>query len=193
TGGKAQPDQIRASMGIGAGDSSGADRQLGEGTGDAGQGDAATPADDSGTSHPAPGAAEGDQGRGSGSSGQTLARDTREWRQRAGTTERNRCRRSPWVGDEMNSKHKVLLAGISASQLLASTACSPDSHTGAPEGSGPLGSQSFTGAHSANLDDPSVLASVSQNIFIGRVVEELGETDAGGLTETVYLAEVEEN
>lgn len=93
----------------------------------------------------------------------------------------------------MNSKHKVLLAGISASLLLASTACSPDSHTGAPEGSGPLGSQSFAGAHSANLDDPSVLASVSQNIFIGRVVEELGETDAGGLTETVYLAEVEEN
>lgn len=92
TEGKAKLDQIRASMGIGAGDSSGADRQLGEGTGDAGQGtgqaaqgagdagqgDAATPADDSGTSHPAPGAAEGDQGGGSGSSGPTLPRDTRE-------------------------------------------------------------------------------------------------------------------
>ncbi len=96
----------------------------------------------------------------------------------------------------MNRTHQALVAGLFAALIFASSACSLDSHKDGPEGLEDLGSQSFTGGHSADgpdLDDPSVLASVSQNIFIGRVVEELGETDAGGFTETVYLVEVEEN
>lgn len=96
----------------------------------------------------------------------------------------------------MNRSHRAILAGFSAILIVASSACASDSHQDGAEGPGDLGSQSFTGGHSADgpdLDNPSVLASVSQNIFIGRVVEELGETDAGGFTETVYLVEVEEN
>lgn len=85
--GKNKLDQIRASMGLGSGASSGTDRQLGEGSGGAEQDTPATPADDADKARPSSDAAEGGSSGGAGgaggsdgseSSGPTFPRDTRE-------------------------------------------------------------------------------------------------------------------